>query len=85
MGEVKISEEFSFPFERKDIGLDNQNIYDYYESYAKVLDSQDPLMQYRDRFVIPKIGDSEIAYFTGNSLGLQPKSLRSHLEKGQSH
>lgn len=48
--------------------------------YAQNLDSQDPLAAYRDRFHIPVINGKEQIYFCGNSLGLQPKSTREHLE-----
>jgi kynureninase len=48
--------------------------------YARSLDSQDPLAAYRDRFHIPVINGKEQIYFCGNSLGLQPKSTREHLE-----
>ena len=42
--------------------------------FAKALDDQDPLQGFRDRFHIPKKDGKEVAYFCGNSLGLQPKS-----------
>ena len=42
--------------------------------FAKALDDQDPLQGFRDRFHIPKMDGKEVAYFCGNSLGLQPKS-----------
>lgn len=43
--------------------------------FAKRLDADDPLQGYRDKFHIPKTdsGDDYL-YFTGNSLGLQPKT-----------
>lgn len=46
-------------------------------SYAKALDDADPLAHMREHFSIPKqsSGDNEY-YFTGNSLGLQPKLAR---------
>jgi len=45
--------------------------------YAQTLDAQDPLAPMRDHFGIPKqkSGENEY-YFTGNSLGLQPKLAR---------
>ena len=42
--------------------------------YARQLDASDPLHAFRDRFYIPKSGSEEAVYFTGNSLGLQPKT-----------
>jgi kynureninase len=50
--------------------------------FAQKLDSQDPLVSYRDRFHIP-CGTSgrEWVYLTGHSLGLQPKSVRGYVER----
>lgn len=45
-------------------------------SFAKKLDRVDPLKVFRAKFHIPKINDKPCIYFTGNSLGLQPKSTR---------
>lgn len=49
-------------------------------TYAQELDAQDPLALMRDHFGIPKQknGDDEY-YFTGNSLGLQPKLAREYV------
>lgn len=50
--------------------------------YAKELDQSDPLKNYREQFLIPKRPDgSDKIYFNGNSLGLQPKSARSFVER----
>ena len=43
-------------------------------AFAKRLDRTDPLKSFRKNFLLP--GKNEI-YFTGNSLGLQPKNTRS--------
>ncbi|MGH9746431.1 MAG: kynureninase [Candidatus Acidiferrales bacterium] len=44
--------------------------------------SRDPLAAYRDRFHIPHGPDgAEWTYLTGHSLGLQPKSVRAHVER----
>ena len=50
--------------------------------FAQELDRKDPLAAYRDRFHLPmqKNGMPYI-YMTGNSLGLQPKSTRAHIEQ----
>jgi len=49
---------------------------------AEQLDQQDPLASYRDRFHLPIQADGKpYLYFTGNSLGLQPKSTRSFVEQ----
>ena len=47
--------------------------------FAKNLDQQDPLRQFRDRFYIPLLNGKESIYFTGNSLGLQPKTTQDHI------
>jgi kynureninase len=49
--------------------------------HARNLDAQDPLSAYRDKFFIPKINGEESVYFTGNSLGLQPKSTQAYLQQ----
>ncbi len=47
--------------------------------YAKKLDTEDPLKEYRDKFYIPIIHGKESIYFTGNSLGLQPKTAQEYV------
>jgi kynureninase len=49
--------------------------------YARNLDQQDELSAYRDRFYIPQINDKDSVYFTGNSLGLQPKSTKDYIQQ----
>jgi kynureninase len=51
------------------------------DHYAQQLDAADPLRSFRDEFLIPKHDGREQAYFCGNSLGLQPKSARAHVEE----
>ncbi len=50
--------------------------------YAQSLDAKDPLRSYRDRFYLPtqKNGKPHL-YFTGNSLGCQPRSVRTYVEQ----
>ena len=47
--------------------------------FAKEADSNDPLKAFRDRFYIPIINGKESIYFTGNSLGLQPKATQDYV------
>lgn len=47
--------------------------------YAKFLDAQDELRSFRDKFYIPIIHGKEAIYFTGNSLGLQPKTTQDYV------
>ena len=49
-------------------------------AFAQKMDKQDPLNTYRNEFHIPKIEGKDIIYYTGNSLGLQPKRTRAYLE-----
>jgi kynureninase len=50
--------------------------------YAQNLDKNDELREYRNRFHFPldSNGDKKL-YFTGNSLGLQPKSTREYINQ----
>jgi kynureninase len=45
-------------------------------SFAQALDKKDPLRKFRSEFNIPKVAGKAALYFTGNSLGLEPKRAR---------
>lgn len=45
-------------------------------AYAKKLDKNDSLSSYRNLFSFPKHQGKSVLYFTGNSLGLQPKGVK---------
>ncbi|MBL6657482.1 MAG: kynureninase [Flavobacteriales bacterium] len=47
--------------------------------FALQSDKTDELSAYRDKFHIPAVNGQYALYFTGNSLGLQPKSVKTHL------
>ncbi len=47
--------------------------------FARQLDTEDPLKSFRERFHFPTFHDKPTRYFTGNSLGLQPKSTRKYV------
>lgn len=49
--------------------------------YARQQDEQDHLKSYRSRFFFPQHNGKEVVYFTGNSLGLQPKTTQSYIEQ----
>ncbi len=49
--------------------------------FAQQADQQDPLRHFRERFLIPKVNGKDTIYFTGNSLGLQPKTVRSYVQQ----
>lgn len=48
---------------------------------AQAMDAADTLRSYRDRFYIPTFHEKSVRYFTGNSLGLQPKSTREYIQQ----
>ena len=48
--------------------------------FARQQDSADPLRRWRDEFHHPVIDGRQVLYFTGNSLGLQPRGARAALE-----
>jgi kynureninase len=59
-------------------------------AYAQAQDAQDSLRSFRAEFYIPQHTDgTDILYFTGNSLGLQPKRamqyLQEEMQKWQTH
>lgn len=47
--------------------------------FAGSLDQADDLRSFRELFLFPQHNDEPVVYFTGNSLGLQPKSVKDHL------
>lgn len=49
--------------------------------FAKQLDAQDELRKYRNEFIFPQINNKDVIYFTGNSLGLQPKSAKKYVDE----
>jgi len=49
-------------------------------SFAQELDSEDVLRPYRDEFLFPKVNGEDVIYFTGNSLGLQPKRTKQYVD-----
>lgn len=51
-------------------------------SYAKEQDKKDELSYLREQFYIPKSkNENDCLYFTGNSLGLQPKTTKLYIQK----
>ncbi len=48
-------------------------------AFAQQLDQKDNLKQFRERFCFPTFHEKEIRYFTGNSLGLQPKTAKNYI------
>ena len=56
--------------------------YETSASFADEMDVSDGLKNFREKFHIPKQSNGEnVIYFTGNSLGLQPKTTRDYIEQ----
>ena len=49
--------------------------------FAQSLDAQDELKNYRNEFIFPKVNGKQVIYFTGNSLGLQPKRTQKYVNE----
>ena len=49
--------------------------------FARELDTQDELNKYRNEFEFPKVNGKQVIYFTGNSLGLQPKKTKQYVDE----
>lgn len=52
------------------------------EDEARIADAADPLQRWRTMFHVPRLeSGEEVAYFSGNSLGLCPRGVRMALEQ----
>ena len=49
--------------------------------FAQELDEKDPLKHFRERFFIPQHNGKDCIYFTGNSLGLEPKITPQYVQQ----
>ncbi len=49
--------------------------------FAQSLDAQDALSKYRSEFIFPQVNGKDVIYFTGNSLGLQPKRTKAYVDE----
>jgi len=50
-------------------------------AFARQLDEQDPLKDFRSLFLVPKHNGREAIYLCGNSLGLQPVTARENVNE----
>ncbi len=50
-------------------------------AFAQQLDAQDELKHYREEFIFPQHEGKNVIYFTGNSLGLQPKRTKKFVDE----
>jgi kynureninase len=48
--------------------------------FAQKMDINDPLRTYRNQFYFPNFTEKPVVYFTGNSLGLQPKTTQQYIQ-----
>lgn len=49
--------------------------------FAQQLDAQDALHKYQEEFIFPQVNGKKVIYFTGNSLGLQPKRTKAYVDE----
>lgn len=56
-------------------------IYQNSLEFARMMDSKDLLKGFRNKFFIPQHNGSDCIYFTGNSLGLQPKTTAQYVQQ----
>ncbi|SEH67399.1 Kynureninase [Paenimyroides aquimaris] len=49
-------------------------------AFAQSLDAQDELKKYQTEFEFPQVNGKKTIYFTGNSLGLLPKSAKKYID-----
>lgn len=61
--------------------MSNQVNFEYSLGFAQKMDEKDPLKSFRSKFFFPKVDGKEAIYFCGNSLGLQPKTTQSYIQK----
>jgi kynureninase len=55
--------------------------FDHTPAFAQRMDEKDPLRAFRDEFLFPQHHGRPVIYFTGNSLGLQPKGAAAALKQ----
>src|SRR5690554_3494861 len=53
----------------------------YSEAFALEMDAKDPLKAFKEQFFFPTIKGHKAIYFCGNSLGLQPKTVRHYIHE----
>jgi len=50
-------------------------------AFSRKLDQQDPLRELRNEFLFPQQNGKPFIYLCGNSLGLQPKAAKQHIDE----
>lgn len=56
-------------------------IFENTREFAQSIDAQDELRRYREEFYFPNVNGKQVIYFTGNSLGLQPKRTKAYVDE----
>lgn len=51
------------------------------KEFAAEMDASNPLRRFRERFYVPQKNGKDVIYFTGNSLGLQPKTVQDCIDQ----
>ncbi len=59
--------------------MNKEKKFDNTLQFARKLDKDDPLKNFRSKFYIPILNGKNCIYFTGNSLGLQPKTAQDYV------
>lgn len=59
----------------------HHTMYENTLEFARLQDREDPLKHFRSRFFIPQHNNVDAVYFTGNSLGLQPKKTIDYINQ----
>ena len=49
--------------------------------FAGIMDQQDALKDFRQKFIFPSFTEKPVLHFTGNSLGLQPKKALEYVKE----
>jgi kynureninase len=57
------------------------NSFSFTRDFAQHCDAEDSLRSFRDRFFFPQHHGKNMLYFTGNSLGLQPKAVSEAIQQ----
>ena len=61
--------------------MSNQVNFEFSLDFAEKMDAEDPLRDFRSKFIFPKVNGNEAIYFCGNSLGIQPKTTQAYIQK----
>ncbi len=63
------------------LSLTEKMKYQFTKEFARSMDQKDPFSSFRGKFHFPLYNGEKVLYFTGNSLGLQPKGTQEAIEE----